>query len=1136
LSFRPPSFFILSSSFFILHFRSSTFISVQVPFMRIIAVSGLAVLVLAAGNAFSQQPAAEAELNAAFNKAIALRKAGKTNEAISLLTKALDLAPKAFGPDHLNTAAIANTLGATCLNAGQFAEAAKAFRLSLEIREKRLGPKHEQVASSLGNLAVAYQELSRFEDAEAAHARALAIREAILPANHPDLALSLNNFAALYEAMAAYPKAIALLERSLKIQESSGKEHGGVAYVANNLGVLYHLVGRFDEAEVLVRRALRIREQAKDPLEVATCLRSLAQVCAGMGRIKDAEAAVRRALAIREAQLGKSHFSLAGLLNIYGGLMRDTGKFSESEAAYRRCAEIAEAAYGKDHPHVATALANLALLYSGLGRTEETEQLLRRAIQINETTLGRDHPSVASNLNNLAAFYAEHGRLQEAEALYRRCLAIGEARHGIDQLEVAAFSGNLGSVCWKLDRLEEAEKHIRRSLHILELRLGEKNPRTAPALNSLGLLYWHMGRLEEAAVFLKRCVDLVEPHQDENPAVLASALNNLASLYQGLGRKREAWQLAERSLRLQQAGLRQVFAFSSEAAMHSYLDTMSGVLPDVINRASQADADGPTPDGALSWVLRLKGVALDTLCRYRQAQHRLLPDDPLAARVSKYQSLKQMLANAAVNPPDGLAPDQLAKQMAQWRKQAEALESELNRAVGAKQAAEDVDAALVRQRLGQDAALVELIRAPMRDFKRPGRWLEEHYFAFVLAGGTARARLIDLGPAKALDTAVGELRQEVGDFQNKLRDVESGGEALALEKAAEKRFVKISAALYQRLMAPLQEAVGSAHLLYLAPDAALNRLPFEALVDEKGKYLIESRRCAYLSSGRDLLQPKMLPARGTVVFAGPDYKLAADERQARAEKLLAKNEVVALAATRSATLRSVGWKALPGAAAEARDIEKNLRGSPYAPVRTFVGADALEEVLKALPAPRVLHLATHGFFLDHEPASPAAADDGPGAGAGWARGRLRQIDNPLLRSGIVLAGANTVGNKDSTARAEDGWVTAEEIALLNLSGTELVVLSACQTGLGDVKSGEGVFGLRRAFLFAGARTLVTSLFEVPDQDTRELMQRFYSNLKSGQGKLAALNAAQRELLQRRRQAGAAHPFFWASFVMVGDPE
>lgn len=277
-------------------------------------------------------------------------------------------------------------------------------------------------------------------------------------------------------------------------------------------------------------------------------------------------------------------------------------------------------------------------------------------------------------------------------------------------------------------------------------------------------------------------------------------------------------------------------------------------------------------------------------------------------------------------------------------------------------------------------------------------------------------------------------------------------------------------------------------------------------------------------------------AAGTVVFAGPDYKLGAAERLVQADRLLKKHEtVIAMRGTSAREVRSMGWKPLPGAALEAQDIRTILHKTAYGPVKTYVGAEALEEVLKAMPAPRILHLATHGFFLDHEPktAEPGEVE----AGAGSARGRLKHADNPLLRSGIVLAGANAVGDSDSAAKVEDGWVTAEEIGMLNLQGTELVVLSACQTGLGDIRSGEGIYGLRRALLYAGARSLVTSLFEVPDAETRDLMKRFYAGLPTGQGKLQALHAAQRGMIaERRAKQGAAHPFFWASFVLVGNPD
>jgi CHAT domain-containing protein len=507
--------------------------------------------------------------------------------------------------------------------------------------------------------------------------------------------------------------------------------------------------------------------------------------------------------------------------------------------------------------------------------------------------------------------------------------------------------------------------------------------------------------------------------------------------------------------------------------------------------------------------------------------------------------LKLRLTNAALNPPKDVAPEALQKQLTQWREEAREAEAQLNRALAKEHPglildSDSLTSARVQERLGKDSALVEFVRAPVRDFKN-AEWLPYHYFAFVLRAGQAAPLLIDLGAAREIETGVRAVRQEFADFQEKLRDCESKEEIQALEKVQEKAFRKTSAALCARLFDPLRKHLGKSTRIFLAPDGELNRLPFESLVDADGKYVIESCRFAYISSGRDLLREPAKPASGTLVFAGPDFKLDAAGRRAQADKILKgikspangpaiKNDDSAV----RGGVRGIGWKPLPGAAAEAKDIQQLLKDGNYGPVRTFVGAEALEEVLKALPAPRVLHLATHGFFLDHEPKPP---DDEEGGGAGGTRGRLKQFDNPLLRSGIVLAGANTVGDKDVKTAGDDGWVTAEEIALLNLRGTELVVLSACQTGLGDVKSGEGVFGLRRAFLFAGARTLVTSLFEVPDLETRDLMKRFYGGLQAGQGKLAALHAAQSEMLaQRRRAHGAAHPFFWASFVLVGAPD
>ena len=244
------------------------------------------------------------------------------------------------------------------------------------------------------------------------------------------------------------------------------------------------------------------------------------------------------------------------------------------------------------------------------------------------------------------------------------------------------------------------------------------------------------------------------------------------------------------------------------------------------------------------------------------------------------------------------------------------------------------------------------------------------------------------------------------------------------------------------------------------------------------------------------------------------------------------------------------WARLMNSAGEGTDVSRMLGGTPYGSVADYVRGRASEDALKRVKSPRVLHLSTHGFFLPDPPERPPSEVAGvfgtklqpPGGAAAVGLARLSAASgiSPLLRSGFVLAGANRLGEQlprsPQTARVEDGWVTAEEAALLGLSGTELAVLSACGTGLGTVPAGEGVYGLRRALRLAGVSTVVSTLFDVPDQESASLMRNFYIGFKSGQGKLTALRGAQLRLIKERRErGGAAHPFFWAGFVLSGDP-
>jgi CHAT domain-containing protein len=334
------------------------------------------------------------------------------------------------------------------------------------------------------------------------------------------------------------------------------------------------------------------------------------------------------------------------------------------------------------------------------------------------------------------------------------------------------------------------------------------------------------------------------------------------------------------------------------------------------------------------------------------------------------------------------------------------------------------------------------------------------------------------------------------------------------------RYREVSAALCERLVEPLQSTFDGASQVFVAADGILNLLPFETLTSDGERYLIEDHQFVYLTSGRDMLKEQHeTSSRDAIVMADPDYMI--DPSILHAFATLDSSSILAYRGnTETPECLASMFSPLPMTRQEGSAVAQLLDQSGAMETSYFEAGRAREGTLKNLQqAPRVLHIATHGYFC-----SEADRD---------------ALSNPLLRSGLVLAGANrTIGRlNDDRPNAEDGILTALEASGLNLVGTDVVVLSACQTGLGEVRSGEGVFGLRRAFQHAGAQSLIMSMFAVPDESTASLMERFYGNWLSGQSKSEALRNASLSILNERRKKGASsHPLFWGGFVLVGDPD
>ncbi len=962
---------------------------------------------------------------------------------------------------------------------GGYSKALARAEHALALREAVLGGTHPDVASCLSLVGELHLEQGQPAPAEPLLQRALAIRETALGNTHPDVAKTLNSLAHLYADQGLYGRAEPLHQRALAIRESAlGTTHPDVAKTLNNLANLYADQGMYSRAEPLHQRALAIREAALGNThpDVAKTLNNLATLYMDQGLYGRAEPLFQRALAILEASLGDKHPLVAYTLNNLAALYRHQGMYDRIEPLYQRALAILEAALGDKHPLVASSLNNLATLYWDQGLFGRAEPLLQRAVSIWKAALGDNHPSVASSLNNLATLYQNQGLYGRAEPLYQRVLAIREAALGNTHPDVARTLNNLATLYMDQGLYGRAEPLSRRALAMREAALGDNHPEVVKTLSTHARSLLAQHRLASALPFFTRAFSISEQ-------------------------------------RLRQEALD--FSESRLTSFLQYLRAEEQVLYSLL-RAHPKDAR--VQRLALGAVLLRKGRSVEETADISRAVYRSLGAEDRDT-FERLRGLRTQLAARSLAGTRSFPGDDYPQRLKTLANEGDALEAELAKRSAPLRAlsalpplAEIVDR--VAAALPKDGALVEFVAYSDRPLvPKPGTPHAEEsgqlrYLALVLFPD-ASIRTLDLGPAAPIDLTATRLRN-----------------ALANRDAS---FQAMSQELHRLAFQPLRPLLGTTRRLLLSPDGQLGLVSFAALHDGR-HFLLDAFDFTYLTSGRELLpRPQGLPPTSSVlVLADPDFTasprsepLASGNTPPRAERSASLERFFS---TLRADLATGAWEPLPGTRQEAESIQRLL---PQA--QLFLGPEATKERLLNLATPGILHLATHGFFLADAPRPEDAPKPTGSRGVGHfgALGDNPQAPRPrepLLRSGLVLAGASG----HSKPRPDAALVTALELAGLDLWGTQLVVLSACDTGRGDINLGQGVSGLRRALVVAGAETVVMSLWKVNDDSTRLLMDTYYRNLLAGQGRASALREAMRSL-----RASRPHPHHWAPFIALG---
>jgi CHAT domain-containing protein/tetratricopeptide (TPR) repeat protein len=1107
-----------------------------------------------------------------FSEVQKLAKAGKLEEANAVFEKKLAIEREVFGEVH---AVVADSLAmlARGYEARQdFAAARKGLQEVVAIRVKLNGEKDWRVTDArlaLADLGVReklgpaqrarlvqatrlnYQGYQLWQQGKPAEAlplmqQALAIRKEVLGECHRDYAPILNNVAYQYRDMGQYLTALPLLEQARDLtRKLLGEEHPEYPIRLINLATLYKDMGNYPRALPLLEQARELTRKLRgeEHPDYATCLHNLAGTCKDMGDFSRALLLAEQARDLTRKLLGEQHPEYAYNLSSLALLYQALGDYPKALPLAEQARDLTRKLLGEKHPDYATSLQSLARLYQEMGDYPRALPLVEQVRDLTRKLQGEEHPDYATCLHNLALLYQDMGDYPRALPLSEQARELTRKLRGEEHPDYAISLNNLASLYKAMGDYPRALPLAEQARDLIRKLRGEKHPDYATSLNNLASLYKALGDSPRAITLYQQALELRQATGNVRHPDYATTLSNLACLFLALGDFPQAEQWAHQALVARQQHLSDTFAAQSQRQRLDLLSQSRSSLE--VYLSVIAGASFPSAR-VYQQVLAWKGSLAA-----RQAEDCLASDNPaFRDQLEQLRVVRAGLARLVANPPLPAAQPAWLKTFQDLEEQKEKLELKLAQLsqefYRLRQRLQASPAQLARN-LPQDAALVDFLEYNhgTPDPARKGHWrFQRRLLAFVLRRDGEPA-LMHLGPVEPIATAVQAWRLPITAIPPAPPD----------QKTAEQ--------LARRLWQPLRQHLADARTVLIAPDGELCGLPFAALPGSKpDTFLLEEVAIGYLTSGRHLLEtadPRM-PSEGLLALGGLDFGKPDPTRLA--EGLLS---------------RFSPWSYLVGSQLELEQVERSW-GQNFPKEREpqrLSGPDIdkvrLQRELAASkegPRWRYLHLATHGFFTPPEP-QPQRALPKRGDLFALEQNRLTYQRNPLLLSGLVLSQANR--NPDT------GLMTAEEVAALDLRGVELAVLSACETGLGRVADGQGVYGLQRAFQEAGAKSLLVSLWSVSDPATSLLMQEFYAQLWSAKppSKLEALRRAQMKLLHHpeliearkqelllalkdRKQAEVAlrgpgkvsvllpqggkveaepsrsHPAYWAPFVLSGD--
>lgn len=1052
---------------------------------------------------------------------------GKYKKAIELAIAAISIQERTVAktsPDY--TASLNNLAGYYSLS-GNYAEAIRLATEVLNLDEIIFGNEHPSYAIALSNLAAYKSAIGEYSEALDLEKNASIIYEKTLGKDHPTYAGSLSSIANYNSILGNYQEAINLNTEALKIYEKTlGKEHPTYSLSINRLAELQVHIGNYPMATKLFTQALETAKKSLGPNHsaYATILHNMATCISILGDDRKAITLEKEALSIREKALGKESDAYSVSLHSLAVLNSSTGNYVEAIKYETESLNIIKKTLGKNHKSYSTGSSCLASYYSALGNYEEAIKLDSEALYTIEQTFGKSHPDYANILSNLANDYYYYGNYVEASRLGHEALNIREKVLGTQHPDYAEALSNVSMFNISLGNLAEAKRQIMEASKIFQITFGQESHNYSIMLHKLALCNALQHNFSESIRLEKEVLKIFAKTIGKNHPDYRLALNDLTFYYFN---SKDYINTAQQAILTTEECNKIVFSTFTDLTSHErtlfwnkYSNWYNYYLPMFSYYISEPELSVATYNGAL--------LAKELLLNADREMSQLILESNDKAFIQEYRDLqfnKTILYKMLQKPKKEHITD-IDSIHRIVRKQEKELITK-SKVYGDYTRNLQITWKEVQKKLNKEDIAIEFLAFPAgKD--------SIIYAALILRPEITSPKMIPLFERKQLSNI-------------------------------NKKDFYTTPTLSQLIWKPLEKELKGIKNVYFAPAGQLHNIAIEHLPSSDSTFIAEQINFYRLSSTRQLVMIKdKSHIKEAVLYGGLKYDADTTALVVENKKYTDIPRDLNIQHTfypDSLNLRD-GAKYLPATKIEAEQIKQALENTRLQPA-LYMDLRGTEESFKALSGKNInmLHIATHGFYWTETEAKQTKDLDFLMMGD---NNQSRYVeDKALTRSGLLLSGANIALKGNPLPEGlEDGILTAKELAGLDLRGLDLVVLSACQTGLGEI-TGDGVFGLQRGFKKAGANTLLMSLWKVDDNATQLLMTQFYKNLLAGKSKFESLREAQKyvrdyeveiettpdkrwqsEARQKEKQSKKPmpkefkkikkykDPFYWAAFILL----